>query len=257
MGLCPLPYITRSVQAMSRSAISPSRSPPTSKSACDYRDPLEHLANAKHGRYVLSRTAVFCYSADEWRARITCGKSVSYTITRKPGRAGRYLTAAWGLHTNNFRHHRYRNSRGPTFGPTVRSSAWISTTVISPCEAWTRTAIRSAYQNASASTSAGPAARRDAQVRHAITRLIHYTDAPRYRHPCGGGPRLRRRAHRGRETMGRGSRGKCFRKTVAGIPIAVFRNRLLRKAHRRGIQLVRGQSRLHQRVGRSALAHAV
>jgi hypothetical protein len=28
-------------------------------------------------------------------ARITGGKSVSYTITRKPGRAGRYLTAAW------------------------------------------------------------------------------------------------------------------------------------------------------------------
>ena len=35
------------------------------------------------------------YRADEWRARITGGKSVSYTITRKPGRAGRYLTAAW------------------------------------------------------------------------------------------------------------------------------------------------------------------
>ena len=28
-------------------------------------------------------------------ARITGGQSVSYTITRKPGRAGRYLTAAW------------------------------------------------------------------------------------------------------------------------------------------------------------------
>ena len=27
--------------------------------------------------------------------RITGGKSVSYTITRRPGRAGRYLTAAW------------------------------------------------------------------------------------------------------------------------------------------------------------------
>jgi hypothetical protein len=28
-------------------------------------------------------------------ARITGAKPVSYTITRKPGRAGRYLTAAW------------------------------------------------------------------------------------------------------------------------------------------------------------------
>ena len=57
--------------------------------------PLQHLANAPHGRYVLSGSAVFSYRADEWRARITGGKSVSYTITRKPGRAGRYLTAAW------------------------------------------------------------------------------------------------------------------------------------------------------------------
>jgi hypothetical protein len=59
--------------------------------------PLEHLANAEHGRYVLSGQAVFRYRADEWRGRITSGKPVSYTITRKPGRAGRYLTASWSM----------------------------------------------------------------------------------------------------------------------------------------------------------------
>ena len=52
--------------------------------------PLEHLANATHGRYVLSGTATFSYRADEWAARITGGQSVSYTITRTPGRAGRF-----------------------------------------------------------------------------------------------------------------------------------------------------------------------
>src|SRR6476469_9954466 len=57
--------------------------------------PLEHLANAKHGRYVLSGAAVFSYRAEEWLARITGGKSIVYTITRRPGRAGRYLTASW------------------------------------------------------------------------------------------------------------------------------------------------------------------
>jgi hypothetical protein len=57
--------------------------------------PLEHLANAKHGRYVLSGNAVFCYRASEWQARITGRQPVSYTITRRPGRAGRYLIAAW------------------------------------------------------------------------------------------------------------------------------------------------------------------
>ncbi|WP_319457710.1 MULTISPECIES: hypothetical protein, partial [unclassified Mycobacterium] len=55
--------------------------------------PLEHLANATRGRYLLSGRAVFAHRAGEWKARIIGGKSVSYTITRKPVRAGRYLTA--------------------------------------------------------------------------------------------------------------------------------------------------------------------
>ena len=37
--------------------------------------------------------------------------------------------------------------------------------------------------------------------------------------------------------MGRGRRGKRFRKTVAGIPTAVFRNRLTAQTHRHGIRL--------------------
>ncbi|WP_319457546.1 MULTISPECIES: hypothetical protein, partial [unclassified Mycobacterium] len=56
--------------------------------------PLEHLANATRGRYLLSGQAVFAHRGGEWKARIIGGKSVSYTITRKPVRAGRYLTAS-------------------------------------------------------------------------------------------------------------------------------------------------------------------
>jgi len=57
--------------------------------------PLQYLANAERGRYVLAATAVFGYRGDEWNARITGGQSVSYPITRTPGRAGRYLSASW------------------------------------------------------------------------------------------------------------------------------------------------------------------
>jgi len=38
--------------------------------------------------------------------------------------------------------------------------------------------------------------------------------------------------------MGRGKRGKRFRKTVAGIPTAVFRNRLSAQTSRHGITLL-------------------
>ena len=37
--------------------------------------------------------------------------------------------------------------------------------------------------------------------------------------------------------MGRGQRGRRFRKTVAGIPTAVFRSRLTAQTHRHGIRL--------------------
>jgi hypothetical protein len=37
--------------------------------------------------------------------------------------------------------------------------------------------------------------------------------------------------------MGRGSRGKRFRKTVAGIPTAVFRKRLTAQTYRHGVRL--------------------
>jgi hypothetical protein len=59
--------------------------------------PLEHLANAPRGRYVLSATAVFAHRGKQWAQRITSGNSVSYTLTRRPGRAGRYLCAAWAI----------------------------------------------------------------------------------------------------------------------------------------------------------------
>ena len=42
----------------------------------------------------------------------------------------------------------------------------------------------------------------------------------------------------GRDTMGRGKRGKRFRRTVAGIPTAKFRNRLTSMAARRGIAII-------------------
>jgi hypothetical protein len=59
--------------------------------------PLEDLANGPHGRYVLSGRAVLAHRGEEWAQRITSGNSVSYTITRKPGRGGRYLSASWAI----------------------------------------------------------------------------------------------------------------------------------------------------------------
>jgi IS605 OrfB family transposase len=84
----------------------------------------------------------------------------------------------------------------------------------------------------------GTTARRDAQIRHAITRLIRYS----LRHGTGTiaveDLNFADARQSGRETMGRGQRGKRFRRTVADIPTAVFRNRLAGQASRQRIRLL-------------------
>jgi IS605 OrfB family transposase len=190
--------------------------------------PLKHLANAKHGRYVLSGTVRFAYRAEEWLARITGRKPVSYTFTRKSGRAGVYLTASWANEPKA--PGTAEQALGPLVGVDLNDG---------------HLAVRRLDEHGNPVgkpkriqfSLTGSSVRRDAQVRHAITRLLHYTK--RY---CVSAIAIEdlnfadARAT-GRETMGRGKRGKRFRKTVAGIPTAAFRDRLTAQAHGQGIQL--------------------
>jgi IS605 OrfB family transposase len=197
--------------------------------------PLEHLANARRGRYVLSGRAQFAYRGDEWLTRITEGKPVSYTIARAPGRAGVYLTAAWATNaeTDGIA------SQAPDLkdwaaGPVAGVDLNAGHLAVRRLDACGNPAGRPERVEFSLT---GSAARRDAQIRHAISRLIrstrrHHIDAIAVEDLNFADARVV-----GRETMGRGRRGKRFRKTVAGIPTAVFRKRLTAQAHRHGIAL--------------------
>lgn len=198
--------------------------------------PLEHLANAKRGRYVLAGRAKFAYRAAEWQARITGGKSVSYALTRKPSRSGVYLTAAWATHVETF------GVTADTADNKVRAAGPVVAVDLNAGHL----AIRrlDGHGNPAGSPGridfslTGTASRRDAQVRHAITRLIRYS----LRHGTATiaveDLNFADARQTGRETMGRGRRGKRFRRTVAGIPTAVFRNRLTGQASRHGIRLL-------------------
>ncbi|MDT5119755.1 MAG: hypothetical protein QOE30_5494 [Mycobacterium sp.] len=74
-------------------------------------------------------------------------------------------------------------------------------------------------------------------MRHAITQLVHYTRRHGITAIAVEDLNFADARATGRETMGRGARGKRFRKTVAGIPTAVFRNRLAAMAPAAGIDL--------------------
>jgi hypothetical protein len=197
--------------------------------------PLEHLANAAHGRYALSGSAVFAYRAEEWRSRITGGKSVSYTISRTPGRSGRYLTAAWGC--------------SPTTSEVICSHSLnndvrVDGGVIGVDLNDGHLAVRRLDKHGNPLGRphridfdlSGPSARL-AQVRHAVTQLLRFTRRRGIDTIAAEDLDFADARTTGRENMGRGSRGKRFRKTVAGMPTAVFRNRLSGQAHRHGFAL--------------------
>jgi IS605 OrfB family transposase len=209
---------------------------PTSEVSLRLPKPLEHLANAKRGRYVLSGRAKFAYRAAEWQARITGGKSVSYALTRKPGRSGVYLTAAWATPVETF-----SVTAGTADGEVLAAGPVLAVDLNDGHLAIRRldghgNPVGSPWRIDFGLT--GTAARRDAQVRHAITRLVRYS----LRHSTGTiaieDLNFADARQSGRETMGRGQRGKRFRRTVAGIPTAVFRNRLAGQASRHGIRLL-------------------
>ena len=197
--------------------------------------PLEHLANARRGRYVLSGTARFSYRQHEWLARVTGGMPVSYTISRKRGRAGRYLTAAWATEPATL----LSCPQAPD--TEMRADAPVAGVDLNDGHL----AVRRLDQHGNPLGRperidfglTGSSARRDAQVRHAITCLIHYIR----RHGIGiiavEDLNFADARATGRETMGRGQRGRRFRSTVSGIPTAVFRNRLAGMAARHGIRL--------------------
>ena len=85
---------------------------------------------------------------------------------------------------------------------------------------------------------AGSSARRDAQLRHAVTRLIHHARSRGVSTIAVEDLDFVDARTVGRETMGRDARGKRFRRTVAGIPTAVFRDRLAAMTSRHGIRLL-------------------
>ncbi|MBV9025844.1 MAG: hypothetical protein JO362_19095 [Streptomycetaceae bacterium] len=84
----------------------------------------------------------------------------------------------------------------------------------------------------------GPASQRDGRLRAAISELIAIAET----HGCAGiaieNLCFTDARATGRETMGRGRKGKRFRRTVAGIPTGTFRDRLRGMAYHRGLLVV-------------------
>ncbi|MER5958956.1 IS200/IS605 family accessory protein TnpB-related protein [Streptomyces sp. NPDC001893] len=187
--------------------------------------PLANLANSKHGRYVLVSRVAFAHRGQEWADRIEGGRAVAYRIHYDVERGRWYVTASWqrpvvqtiplesarakgmiGVDTNADHFAAYRlDPHGNPVGDPHRFSYDLS----------------------------GSAGHRDAQIRHAITRVLHWAKR------CGvaaiGIEDLDFTAEKTREKHGRKKR---FRQLISGIPTGKLKARLVSMAAEMDLSIV-------------------
>ncbi|MGW5547804.1 IS200/IS605 family accessory protein TnpB-related protein [Streptomyces sp. NPDC003998] len=186
--------------------------------------PLAHLANAPHGRYVLASTAVFHHRSEEWADRITTNRAVAYRIHYDVQRGRWYLTASWMI---------------PPVTTVPLSQARAGGLIGVDTNADHLAAWRlDAHGNPVGGPRrffydlSGTADHRDAQVRHALIRLLHWAK----RHDLSIAIEdLDFGAEKTREKHGRRRR---FRQVISGMPLSRLRARLVSMAAELGVTVI-------------------
>ncbi|WP_327589215.1 transposase [Nonomuraea sp. NBC_00507] len=187
--------------------------------------PLAHLANASHGRYVLSARVRFAHRRVEWADRVQANRAVAYRIHLDADRGRWYLTASWQL--------------PPT--PAIPLPAALAHGVIGMdtnadhLAAWHLDVHGNPIGRPRRFPFAlsGTAEHRDAQARHALTQLLAWAKA------CGvtaiAIENLDFAAEKTREKHGR---HKWFRQLISGMPTGRLRARLVSMAAAAGIAII-------------------
>ncbi|WP_220139840.1 hypothetical protein [Nocardia huaxiensis] len=187
--------------------------------------PLAGWANAPHGRYVLAARVGFAHRGEQWRARVSADQAVAYRIDYDPARDRWYVTASWqhpatpdvplaaaraegviGVDVNADHCAAYRLDRhGNPIGNPRRFDLELT----------------------------GSTARRDAQVRHALTGILSW--ARREGVSAIVIEDLNFDAEKTREKHGR---RKGFRRLLSGLPTGILRTRLVSMSATAGISVI-------------------
>jgi IS605 OrfB family transposase len=187
--------------------------------------PLTHLANAPHGRYALACRIAFAHRGSDWADRVAANRAIAYRIHYDTGRDRWYVTASWQIPPAPAIPIEAALAHG-VIGVDVNAdhlAAWRLDTHGNP----TGSPQRFSYD------LTGTAEHRDAQVRHALTRLLHWARA------CGvraiAVEDLDFAAEKTREKHGRRKR---FRQLISGMPTGKLRARLASMADATGIAVI-------------------
>ncbi len=187
--------------------------------------PLAHLANTKHGRYFLTSRVAFAHRGQEWSDRISVNRAVAYRVHCDIARGRWYLTASW---------------QRPVVKTIPLTTARAHGVVGVDTNADHFAAYRlDAHGNPAGEPNqfpydlSGNAQHRDAQIRHAITRLLHW--AKRVGVAAIAIEDLDFTAEKTRDKHGR---RKQFRQLISGIPTGKLKARLVSMAVEMGLSIV-------------------
>jgi hypothetical protein len=180
---------------------------------------------------VITAPVGFTYRGDEWADRVKTRRAVRYDISYDPARGRWYLDASWKTCPDPAPE--LDDIRG---GPVLAVD--LNADHLACCVLDASGNPVGEPASIAVHTAGLKASRRDGRVRAAISALLDLAQ----RHNCAAivAENLDFADARatGRETLGRGKRGKRLRRTVAGIPTAKFRTRLTGMANRRGIAVI-------------------
>ena len=188
---------------------------------------------AQHGTHVsIAATVTFSHRSQQWAERVAARRAVRYDITYDPGKDRWYLDASWRQDAVTAVPAIEELRCGPVLGVDLNadhlacclldsSGNPVGEPITIPVD-----------------TTGLPATRRDGRVRAAITTLLDRAEHAGCTAVVIENLNFADARATGRETMGRGTRGKRFRRTVAGIPTARFRTRLTAMAARRGVAII-------------------
>ncbi len=173
----------------------------------------------------------FSHHHDEWEARVTSRRAVRYDISYDPVRGRWYVDASW------------KSSPQPPPDLAELRQHWVLGVDLNDghlacCVLDTSGNPIGEPISIDVATAGLRASHRDGRVRAAITVLLDLAGA----HNCSAvvveNLNFADARATGRDTLGRGKRGKRLRRTIAGIPTRRFRDRLIAMAARRGVAVI-------------------
>ncbi|MGW7514031.1 IS200/IS605 family accessory protein TnpB-related protein [Streptomyces sp. NPDC054796] len=187
--------------------------------------PLAGMANAKNGRYVLGARVSFPHRGTQWRDRVQANRAVSYRIHHDTASGRWYLDASW------------RRKDLPVIPlDALRAGGVIGVdTNADHLAAW----LLDEHGNPVGSPRrfdydlTGTATHRDAQLRHALSRLLHWARATGVRAIA-----IEDLDFTDSKTREKHGRKKKFRQLVSGIPTGKLRARLLSMCAEAGISVI-------------------